>query len=214
MSAVGQLITHTNQPSLQQESVSVSPGAVGNVLTLAVETKFPGTASFAASGVTGGGVTSWHRANAFLTLDGYHGQELWWGTVVTAGPSTLTVTYSVGSTTGTSDSATSVDVQELSSSAGAATTWSLDGTGKVDTGVATTAPSYPTLTPSSTREAYIGYLAVPGWVFTGSTPGVVYQTDARGNQTVYNSSVSSTITPTTSCNSQTYAAIGMLLRAT
>ena len=213
VSAVGALVTHTNQPSLAQENITVSPAAVGDVLTLAVETKFPGTASFTAAGVTGGGVTTWHRAAAYLTRDGYHGQELWWGTVSAAGSSTLSVSFTAGSTPGTSGSATSLDVQELASSAGAATVWTLDRTGQIDTGVATTTLSYPTLTPTSTQEAYIGYLALPGYANSGSTPGVVYQTDARGNQTIYHPAVSTTITPTTTANSQTYAALGMLLQA-
>lgn len=213
VSAVGGLLTHANQPSLAQESIAVSPAAVGDVLTLAVETKFPGTASFAAAGVSGGGVTTWRRATAFLTRDGYHGQELWWGTVSTAGASSVAVTYSAGSTAGTSDSATSLDVQEFSSTAGASTVWTLDRTAQIDTGVAATTLSYPTLSPSSTREAYVGYLALPGYANYGSTPGVVYQTDSRGNQTSYATSVSSTLTPTATASSQTYAAIAMLLQA-
>ncbi|MCU1593354.1 MAG: hypothetical protein JWO12_746 [Frankiales bacterium] len=213
VSAVGGLVSHTNQPSLAQENLAVSPTAVGHVLTLAVETKFPGTTSFTAAGVTGGGVSTWRRAAAFLTRDGSHGQELWWGPVTTAGSSTVTVTYTAGSTQGTSSSATSLDIQEFASTAGAATVWTLDRSGQIDTGVAATTLPYPTLSPSSTSELYVGYLALPGYASYGSTPGVVYQTDARGNQTTYATTVSSTITPTATASSQTYAAIAMLLQA-
>ena len=214
ITAIGSLLTHTNQPSRAQEQISVSPSAVGDVLTLAVETKFPsGVPAFGASAVTGGGVTTWTRASAFLTLDGSHEAELWWGTVTAAGPATITVTYTAGSTSGNSESATSLDVQEFRSSAGASTVWTLDAVGKVDTGVAATAPYYPTLTPSATNELYFGYLAVPASVGTGPTPGVVYSTDARGNQCAYDVSVSATITPTASSKSQTFISIGMLLQA-
>jgi hypothetical protein len=92
--------------------------------------------------------------------------------------------------------------------------WAVDVTGKVDTGTASSTPSYPTLTPSSPGEAYFGYLAVPGSVSAGSTPGCVYQGDARGNQVVYDTSVSSTITPKASSSSQKFSSIGMLIKAT
>jgi hypothetical protein len=82
------------------------------------------------------------------------------------------------------------------------------------TGASSTTVQYPTLTPSSTSELYFGYLAVPGWVSAGSTPGCVYQTGARGNRMVYDTAVSSTVTPTASSSSaQTWASIGMLLQA-
>jgi hypothetical protein len=210
---VGALQTHTNQPAVQQESLPVSPSAVGDVLVLAVEAKFPNSASFTAATVTGGGVGTWQKALSYLTLDGYHGLELWWGVVTQTGASTVTVGYTSGSTSGTSESATSLDVQELRASTGAATMWAVDTRGLVDTGLASTNPVYPTLTPAAANEAYVGYLAIPGWVNNGSTPGVTYQTDARGNQVVYDASVSSTITPSTTSNSQTFASIGLLLRA-
>ena len=212
--AVGTLVTHTNQPSMQQESVTVLSAAVGDVLAVAVETKFPGTPSFSVSGVAGGGVSTWHRALAFLTLDGFHGQELWWGPVTVAGSQPLTVSYTSGSTAGTNESATSVDVQQFSSSAGISTVWAADGTGKVDDGNIATTLNYPTLTPSSTPAAYFGYLAVPNSVSPGSSAGVVYQTDARYNQVVYDTAVTGTITPTARSSAQTYASIGMLLAAT
>ncbi len=211
---VGSLVVHTYQPSRQQEAVSVSPVAAGDLLAMAIETKFPaGVTSFVASSVSGGGVATWHKAASSLTLDAVHGQELWWGVVATPGPSTITVTYTAGSTSGNSESATSLDVQEFQSSAGAAAVWSLDVTGIVDTGASTTSPSYPTLTPASANEVYFGYLAVPGSVGSGSTPGVVYQVDARGNQCVFNTSVSTSITPIASSGSQTFFSIGMLLKA-
>ncbi|MBI1375927.1 MAG: hypothetical protein GC157_00365 [Frankiales bacterium] len=214
VSAVGSLVTHTNQPSLATETVQVRPRAAGNVLTLAIETKFAWGKGFLVSSVSGGGVTAWQRASAFYTRDGTHGVELWWGVVSSPGATSLTVTYGSGSATGSSQSATSVDVQELASSSGAATVWSLDATGRVDTGVSTSSPTYPTLAPTSTHEAYVGYLAIPSWVRKGSTPGAVYQTDARGNQVVHLVSVDSTVTPSTTGPQQTFTSAGMLLRAT
>ncbi len=213
VTAVGTLYTHTNQPSLAQETIAVSPAAVGNVLALAVETKFPPGSSFTAASVSGGGVSAWTRSYSSLMSDGTHGADLWWGVITAIGPATITVDYTAGSTSGDPESATSLDVQEFASSAGAATAWSVDGVGKVDTGFASTAPSYPTLTPASPGEAYFGYLAVPGAVGAGSTPGVVYQVDSRGNQSVYAAPISTTITPIATGSSQTFFSVGMLLCA-
>ena len=214
ITAVGTLQTDTDDfPALTTtETVSVSPAAIGNVLALAVEEKFPGGTPFTVSTVSGGGVTTWHRSNGGPTIDTQHGQELWWGTVTTAGASTITVTYS--SVPGTANSAASLDVQEFHSSIGAATVWAVDANGVVDTGVATTTPNYPALTPTGSHRAYFGYLSVIGSVSAGSTPGVVYQPDLRGNQCAYNIDVSASITPTaSSVASQTFFSIGMLLSA-
>ena len=114
--------------------------------------------------------------------------------------------------------ATSVDVAEFHSASGAATVWWLDVTGKVDTNTSSSTLSYPTLTPGSGPELYFGYLAVPGTLSAGSTPGVTYQTDLRGNQVAYDPSVSSTISPTAVSQdtppTSTFASIGLLMRAT
>ena len=214
ITAVGTLQSHTNQPSVASEMISVSPAAAGNVLALAVEEKFPTTPAFSVATVSGGGVTTWHRALGGPTIDTQHGQELWLGTVTTPGVSTITVTFTAASAAGTSESATSLDVQEFHSSIGAGTVWAVDASGVVDTGTPTTTPHYPALTPTGSHEAYFGYLAIPGWVSAGSTPGVVYQTDLRGNQCAYDVDVSAAITPTaSSVASQTFISIGMLLKA-
>jgi len=55
ISAVGTQATHTNQPSAGQEAISVSAAAAGDLLTVAVETKFSGTPSFTVAGLSGGG---------------------------------------------------------------------------------------------------------------------------------------------------------------
>jgi IPT/TIG domain len=214
ITAVGSAVMDTTQPSGPQDTVAVSPAAPGNLLAMAIETKFPGSPSFTASSVTGGGVTTWHRAFSYLTADGFHGQELWWGVVTAAGPTSITVNYTSGAATG---AATSVDVAEFHSASGASTVWSLDVTGKVDTNTSSSTLSYPTLTPGSGPELYFGYLAVPGTLSAGSTPGVTYQTDLRGNQVADDPSVSSSITPTAVSQdtppTTTFASIGLLMRA-
>lgn len=214
ITAVRLLDSHTNQPSRKQEALLVSP-APGDVLALAIETKFPGTAAFTAAGVNGGGVATWTKASAYLTRDAFHGQELWWGVVTQPGANTITVDYTTASTSASPTSATSVSVQEFAASSGPSTTWSVDETGQADTGEKSTAPTYPTLVPTAKSEAYFGYLAVPNSIAAGPTPGVVYQTDARGNQNAYAASVSSSITPQASvARAQPFSSIGMLLRAT
>jgi hypothetical protein len=214
ISAVGQLVTHTNQPAKTTESMSVAPGAAGDVLLLAIETKYPRTPAIAATAVTGGGVSSWSKVLSYASRDRLHGQELWWGVVTSTGRKTLKASFNSAATKGNSESATSLDVQEFRSSRGAATVWSVDGSGKVDTGVATKTPTYPTLAPSSGADAYFGYLAVNGPDRPGSTPGVVYQIDARWNEVAYALSVSASITPQGKSDSPlTFSSSGMLLKA-
>ena len=214
ISAVGRLVTHTNQPAKTTEGMTVAPGAVGDVLLLAIETKYPGTPAIASTGVAGGGVSTWNKVLSYASRDGLHGQALWWGVVTSTGSKTLTASFNSAATKGNSASATSLDVQEFRSSRGAATVWSIDGSGKVDTGVATKSPTYPTLTPSSGTDAYFGYLAVNGPDRPSSTPGVVYQIDARGNEVTYAVSLSTSITPQGKSNSRLpFSSSGMLLKA-
>lgn len=212
VAAVGSLVTVTDQPSLATESVTVPSLAVGDLVVVIVETKFPGTPSFSSTGVSGAGVSTWKQALSFLTLDGFHGQDVWWGVVTAPGAAGLTVSYGAGATAGTADSATSVDVQVLRSSAGASTSWAPDGTGRVDDGHSTSTPRYPALAPTGSNEAYVGYMAVPSYLDPSGTPGVTSQTDARGNQVVYATSVSSTFAPSTTSPSQTFASSGVLFR--
>lgn len=216
ISAVGVLRTHTNEPSQQTEMIPVSPAASGNVLALAIETKFPTNQSFTAASVTGGGVTTWRRARSFLSASGIHGLEVWSGAVTTPGSSTVTVNYTAKAAMRSPGSASSLDIHEFSSSEGTASQWSVDMTGQLDTQTASSTPSYPTLTPSAAPEAYYGYIAVPGSLNPGTTPGVVYQSDARGNQTAYDVNVSMTITPQGNAPSMTMEkseSIALLLRA-
>lgn len=209
ITAVGSLVTHNNQPAVTSETVSVNPTAVGNLLAVAIETKYPAGHSFGTTSVSGGGVTTWNQALAFSSVDGIHRVELWWGVATSTGASNLVVGYNPDATTqADGTSATSVDVQQFSAPGA---TWGVDVTGSNDTNVAGTNPPFPTLTPTSGTECYFGYLAIPGSVTAGSTPGCVYQADVRGNETVYNVAVTSTITPNTTSSSQVSVAAAMLL---
>ncbi|HEU5002286.1 MAG TPA: IPT/TIG domain-containing protein, partial [Actinomycetota bacterium] len=214
ISAVGHESSGSSEAG-EVTSLSISPSAVGNVLMLAIEDKFTSGPSFMASTVTGGGVTTWNRATSYFTADGIHAQELWWGVVTQAGAATITVTFTrpnAGAST-----LDSLDEQEFSSSAGASTAWSVDTTGKVDSGSNSASTLlYPTLSPSATQELYWGYLAVNGSLQSGSTSGCTYQFDARDNQVVYCLPVSSAIGPTApsaSPASQPYASIALLVKA-
>ena len=203
----------TVHPSGAQETLSLSPKAAGDLLALAIETRFPSTPSFTAASVVGGGVSTWHKALSHLTADGTHDEELWWGTVTTPGPSMLRVGFTPGAGSGTSDSASSLDVAEFRSTALGSTVWSADVTGELDTAHPSTTPAYPALTASKASELYFGYLVVPGAVRAGTTPGVEYREDACGNQVASDTSVSGTITPTASSPAQTSSSIGMLVSA-
>jgi hypothetical protein len=214
LTAVGSLQSLTNQPATPTIAAGVSPQA-GDLLALAIEEKYPGSGAFAVTGITGGDVTGWHRALAYPTQDGIHGEELWWGTVTGSGPAAVTVDLST-SAANQSDpgSAVSLDLEQFRSAAGAKSAWSLDTAGRLDDGTASATPHYPALTPATPGELYVGYLAVQSTVSAGTTPGCVYQNDARGNQVVYQASVSAPISPAAvTAASGPFASIGMLIAA-
>jgi hypothetical protein len=180
--AVGSLQSLTNQPATPTIAADVSPQA-GDPLALAIEEKYPGSDAFAVTAITGGDVAGWHRAQAYPTQDGIHGEELWWGTATASGPATVTIDLST-SAANQSDpaSAVSLDVEQFRSAAGAKSAWSLDTAWRLDDGTASATPHCPALAPATPGELYVGYLAVQSTVSAGTTPGYVYQDDARATR--------------------------------
>lgn len=211
ITAVGTLVSAV---AAQQTTLSVTPAAAGNVLCLAVETKFTAGQNYSCTGVSGGGVPAagsfgaWTRAMQLLPdAQGIHEISIWFGLVTTPGAGTITATYSNAGTV-----STEMACQEFSPSTGANTVWVIDVVGGISSG-ASTSPPYPSLTPTSTGELYFGFIQWPGSGSGGGTTGFTYQTDANGNQVAYNLNVSGTVSPVASSASQVSSAGGVLLRA-
>lgn len=205
ITAVGSLISAV---AAQQTTLSVSPAAAGNILMLAVETKFTVGQNYSCTGVSGGGCTQWTRAVQLLPdAQGIHEITIWYGVVTTPGAATITATFSNAGTV-----STELACQEFHPSTGANTAWVADVVGTISSAASTT-PPYPPLTPTSTGELYFGFIQWPGSGSGGGTTGFIYQTDANGNQVAYNLNVSGTVSPVASSASQVSSAGAVLMRA-
>lgn len=215
ISPVGSLISAVATPA--QSTLSVSPQAVGNLLALAVETKFAIGQNYFCTGVTGGGVPAsgesmWKRRIQLLPdAQGIHEITIWTGVVTTVGASTITATYSNAGTV-----STTLNCQEFAPSTAARTGWSFD-IGATASNLASITPTYPSLTPTQTivGELYFGFIQWPGSgsATNGIPPGCVYQTDSNGNQIVYNVGVRASVLPIASSVSQVSSTAATLMRA-
>ena len=140
-------------------TLNVTPVNVGDVMVVAVR---PFSPTITATGVAGGGATTWTKIEQHT--DGTDGvdSELWMGPVTAAGASTITVTFT-GNLTGI---IVELAAQEFASGLGALTTWGTDGSGFL-VPAASTNITFPSLTASGTAELYVGY----AWVGGATTPG-------------------------------------------
>ena len=168
-------------------TLAVSPQHVGDLLALVVKVE---SSTVKASSVSGGGVSSWTRAEG--PYAGYSGYdlEIWTGTVSTTGASTVTVGFS-GSVTSVY---TALASQEFSAS-GSSPVWTVDTGGGISNASSTTT-TFPSLTPSGTGELYFGYAAVANTASAGTTSGFSYAATSDGDLSAYDTSVSAPVQPT------------------
>jgi hypothetical protein len=96
----------------------VSPQQVGDLLVLTIKAN---SASVTLSSVSGGGASTWTRAEAYTGYSS-HDLEIWTGTVSTTGASTVTMTFSASVTS----VYTALASQEFSASTGTGTAWGMD----------------------------------------------------------------------------------------
>jgi RHS repeat-associated protein len=183
-------------------TLPVSPEAVGDVLVLAVGVFGDATT---VTSLSGGGVTSWTRLEQYADSSS-DDVELWMGKVTTAGSSTITAAFSAS----VAGHFVDIDAQEFANF-GSATTWTKDTAGGSGSSGSTTV-SYPSLTPATSGELYIGFAPAYGSVGSGSTPGFTYVPDPGDNMVVYDPVVSSTVAPTApQAPSSAYGAVGALI---
>jgi hypothetical protein len=179
-------------------TLGVSPVNLGDLMTLAI---------FASKGntitsVSGGGVTTWSR------IIGANSEELWRGVVTTTGASTITVTVST-------PSGPTIELAAQEWTTGSATgSWVIDTSGTISNASSTTV-TYPSLTPQSTKDLYVGYAIGNSTMSAGSTSGFTYLTGASAsNQGVYNTTTSTTSQPTaTQSSAGTSIAVAALIAA-
>lgn len=188
-----------------QATVSVTTTNLGD---LAVEFVVLGVASNSVTGITGGGVGTWTQIGTQVTDPGPISLQMWYGTVTSVGTSNATLTFNsaIGSTVRVSC------CQQFSAGLGSGTIWSVDASGKLSNAASTTV-TYPTLTPSSGTDLYVGFSAASSSRTVGSTAGYVYQalTSSAFDIIVYDLAVSAASHPVStqasSGVSATYAAL-------
>ncbi len=186
ISAVGAL---ANTAGTDVTSLSVSPQHVGDIVMLAVKAD---STSVSASSVSGGGVSTWTRAEGPYSGYAGHDLEIWKGAVSTSGSSTITVTFS-GSVSGI---LTELAAQEFSGS-GSGTVFSFDNGGGISNTSSTTV-ALPGLTPAGIGELYFSFASLPNSPSAGSTPGFNYVTTTDGDMTAYDTNASGAVNPTAS----------------
>ncbi len=186
-------------------TVSVSPVTVGDALVLSVKVA---SASISVSSVTGGGVGSWSKLEAYNGYSG-HDLELWMGTLSTTGSATVTVTFS-GSVSSITTELTS---QEFTAGLGPATAWAKD-TASGQSNKKSTTISFPSLTPAGSRELYAGFASAATTAGAGTTSGYTYDATTGSNLFIYNPSISAASAPTgVASPSGTSGAVGALITA-
>ena len=161
-------------------TISVSPTTVGDILVLGYA-----DGSSAATAVSGGGVATWTKIGGTETLS--H-TELWYGVVVTAGASSITVTNA-----GASYTTTVLAVRQFTGGTGG--TWAQDpanSTTYSNANVSGVSGNYPSMIPAQAGELYLGIYAGVGGPIGGATAGFTYSNPvgSTGNETttafVYN----------------------------
>lgn len=209
-------VNHWDGNATNKATLAVSPAAVGNLLVLGILVSRGGGADDPVVSVSGGGVTTWTKADR-IARDGAFpsGQaELWYGVVTATGAATITVTYTNGALGVTYD----LVCDEFSSIL--AGTWALDTHGTKQNASSTnvacpvlTSPSAPCFYYASMWVDNTGVAAVG----TGSSGDqMTYSIDAWTAPYVYNPNLTygRTETPVSSQTpAATSAGVGAIFRA-
>jgi large repetitive protein len=186
ISAVGAL---ANNAGTGLTTLAVSPQGIGDLLVLAVKAD---STSVSASSISGGGVGTWTRAEGPYTGYAGHEFEIWEGAVTAIGSSTITVTFSASVTSISTEFA----AQEFSGS-GSGTVFSVDNGAGISNASSTTV-TFPPRTPTGTGELYFSFASIPNTAAAGTTPGFTYVTTTDGDMAIYDTNVSSAVSPTAS----------------
>jgi hypothetical protein len=188
-------------------TLAVSPANLNDLMTLFSSPRGAGSIS----NVTGGGVSVWSKVTSTTAGSGADTSsiDMWKGVVTTTGASTITVTFS-----GSSGNPNELAAMEFST--GSTTgSWVVDASNTQYNSVSSTTITFPSLTPQSSRDLYVGYAASGSAYTSGSTTGFTYLSGSLTNRVgIYNTSVSSATQPTaTTTGSSTSLAVGALVAA-
>jgi hypothetical protein len=190
------------------KTLNVNPSAVGNVLVLSILNL---GINVAVSAVSGGGVTTWTKiVNANPgTAEG--DSELWYGVITSTGAATITKTD-------IESGAAIMGCQEFT--IGTPATWAVDTSAASTSTSAAASGNYPSVTPASFNELYVGTALLLGGSSGGATSGFVYKsggvTYEPNAQYVYSTSPASGVaqSPPWTQTSGLWSAASALITAT
>ncbi|HSX36516.1 MAG TPA: hypothetical protein VLG13_00105, partial [Patescibacteria group bacterium] len=171
-------------------TLSVSPTSIGNLMTFFSS---PHNNNATISTISGGGVGTWSKVTS--TTGGAGGDtsaiEMWRGQVTSTGSSTITVTYSNPAGNGN-------ELAAMEFTTGSTTgSWVVDSSGTQYNSTNSTTVTFPSITPQSTKDLYVGYSASQNTASAGSSSGFTYLAGSLTNREgLYNLSVSTTTQPT------------------
>ena len=202
-------ISYVNQWSNSGNSITtlaVAPTTINDIMVLFSS---PANGNGSVSSISGGGVTNWTKVTSTSSGSGAGTttMDMWRGVVTAAGSSTITVTF--GGTTGNPNAITAMEFTTGSTSG----SWVVDSSGTQYNGTASTTVTYPSLTPQSSKDLYVGF-ASGGTMSAGTNTGFTYTTTPlTSRQDIYNTSVSATTQPTSADVSSASLTIGALVAA-
>jgi hypothetical protein len=160
--AINTVGSFTSNSGTGLKTLAVGAGTIGDMRVLAIlNTGITGTVS----AVAGGGCATWTKiVNANPgTPEG--DAELWYGTITSASPGTITVTDSEAGTG-------ILGCQEFS--IGTPATWAVDTSAASSSTTQAASGNYPSVTPAGKLELYIGTANLPGGGIGGTTAGFTY----------------------------------------
>ena len=204
ISAAGPLIS---QISAGGGTLSVSPLNVGDAWVLAVRVS---NSSINVSSITGGGAgDKWTKLAQVSDAVQNWDVEEWLGPISRTGSHTLTVLFSRA----LSGTRVELNVQEFTNGSGASTVWSEDVGASATNDTASSTITFPTLTPTSGSELYVGFDRASSDASAGATPGFTHEIATSHNLYIYDPDVSSSVSPTASQQSGLSVTTGALLEA-
>ena len=187
--------------------MSVSPSTVGDAWVLAVRVS---NSSTNVSSITGGGVgADWTKLTRVHDSTQNGDIEEWLGPISKTGSSAVTVHFSRG----VSGTKVELDAQEFTNGTGSSTVWADDVSAGAKNDTASSTITYPTLTPASSGELYVGFSRATSGSSAGDTPGFSYETANTNSLYIYDPNVSSSVSPTASQQDGLSLTTGALIEA-
>jgi hypothetical protein len=181
ITAVG---TTTSMAGTSLTALPDNPQNLGDVLVVVSEQD---NNAEVVNSISGGGVTTWHKAVRYVGMGEPRAYEIWYGTVTATGGASITFNLSSPPSGMTAE----YEAQEFTAGDGPGTIWTLDTAGHAETNPASRTVNYPLLNAAGAGEVYFGFADMPSTPASGSNPGFSYFTTADFNQVAYNPSVGS-----------------------